>query len=321
MVASKKILITGGCGFIGLNLIDFLIKNTDWDISILDNLSVGEKKHLEKFPKNRIDFFKGDILIENDVKKAIKNCQYLVHLAAQTDVINSIKNPIEDAKVNILGLLNLLNSSVEHEINRFVFASSAAPLGEQIPPIDEKKVPSPVSPYGASKLAGEGYCSAFAEIFNKKNVVLRFSNVYGPHSYKKESVVANFIKKILFNETLIIYGDGNQTRDFIHVNDIISAIYLSLTKKLKNNYYLFQIGTGQEISINKLYKVIKDEFNKKGHEISNPIYKKSRKGEIFKSYCNVKKAKEELGFKPDIKINNGIKDTLDWFLKNNEFKK
>jgi len=318
MNASKKILITGGCGFIGLNLVDYLISKTDWDIFILDNLSVGRKKDLEdikNYSKNRISFYKGDILNKKDVEQVICDCDFVVHLAAQTDVIFSVKNPVDDARVNILGLLNLLNASVEHKIKRFVFASSAAPLGEQDPPVDESKVPSPMSPYGASKLAGEGYCSSYSASFDLSNVVLRFSNVYGLYSFYKGSVIAKFIRQILLGEQPIIFGDGNQTRDFIFASDIAKAVFLSLTVDVPNINNLYQIGTGVEVSINDLYTMIKKELEKNGYNVLDAIYKKPRKGEIYRNFCSINKAKNELDFKPSIKLEEGIEKTVNWFLK------
>ncbi|MEF8832801.1 MAG: NAD-dependent epimerase/dehydratase family protein, partial [Candidatus Thermoplasmatota archaeon] len=243
-----RLLVTGGCGFVGTNLIEFILDRSDWDITVLDNLSQGKLEYLKAVDghsEERVDFYKGDVRDLDDVKEAMENCDFVIHLAAQTSVIDSIEKPKEDADINIMGTINLLEEAVEKGIERFIVASSAAPLGEQEMPIHEEKVPQPLAPYGASKLACEGYCSAFSGSHSLTTVALRFSNVYGPKSWHKGSVVAKFIKQILEGETPIIYGDGGQTRDFIHTKDIAQALYLSCIEELEDDFELFQIATGE----------------------------------------------------------------------------
>ncbi|MFW6041261.1 MAG: GDP-mannose 4,6-dehydratase [Thermoplasmatota archaeon] len=315
----KRVLVTGGCGFVGTNLVDFLLRKTEWDITVLDNLSEGKIEYLESidnYSRERVNFFKGDIRKDSDIDEAIKGCDYIFHLAAQTDVIHSIEDPYKDADINILGTINLLNQSVENEVDKLVLASSAAPLGEQEMPIDENKVPSPISPYGASKLACEGYCSAYSGSYRLKTVALRFSNVYGPNSWHKGSVVAKFIKQILDKDIPIIYGDGEQTRDFIHTYDISQALYLSAVKDFTNTFELFQIATGEETSVNELYRVIKDEMRYHDIEVHEPQYGDAREGEIYRNYADISKAKKIMGFEPSISLEEGIKETVEWFLKN-----
>jgi len=312
-----KVLITGGCGFVGLNLVKHLLERTNWKINVLDNLSTNRLESLNKIRKSskkRINFFKGDIRNKKDIEKAIRGCDFLVHLAAQTGVIPSQKNPEEDAFINIIGTINLLKIAIKRKIKKFVFISSAAPLGNQKMPLNEKKIPQPLSPYGASKLAGEAYCSAFSASFGLKTTVLRASNIYGPFSDNKESIIANFIKRILRHKPVIIYGLGKQTRDFIYVKDVCEAIYLSLIKKLPHGFEVFQIGTGQETSIGQLFRLIKEEFEKRGYNVQKPIYKPERKGEVKRSYTDISKARKFLGFKPKIKLTTGIQNTIEWFL-------
>jgi len=313
---NQKVLITGGCGFIGTNLVEYLLEKTNWKINILDNLSTGDFKNLKKiknFSKKRISFLKGDIRNKKDIEKVIKGCDFVVNLAAQTGVISSQDNPLEDASINILGIIKFLEESRKFKIEKFLQASSAAPLGEQKMPLNENKVPKPLSPYGASKLAGEGYCSAFSASFGLNTVVLRISNVYGPFSKSKESVISNFVKSILEGKSVIIYGDGKQTRDFIYVKDVCEVIYLSLIKKLPHNFELFQIGTDKETSINNLFEIIKKEFERRGNKVKEPIYKPERKGEIRRNYADITKVKKILGFKPKTRLQQGIKKTIDWF--------
>lgn len=315
----KRSLVTGGCGFIGTNLIDYIMDRTDWDISVLDNLSVGKLEYLksiDNYSEDRIDFYEGDIRDVIAVEKAINGCDLVVHLAAQTGVIPSVEDPKEDAEINIMGTLNILEASVEHDIERFVQASSAAPLGEQEQPVHEGKVPRPLAPYGASKLSCEGYCSAFAGSYGLQTAALRFSNVYGPNSWHKGSVVAKFIRQILDGEQLTIYGDGGQTRDFIHTKDISQAIYRSLTEGLENDFELFQLGTGEETSVNTLYDLIESKLESHEVELPGVVHGEERAGEIYRNYADISKAKSVLGYKPTVDLEEGIDETIEWFMEN-----
>ncbi|MEF8874081.1 MAG: GDP-mannose 4,6-dehydratase [Candidatus Thermoplasmatota archaeon] len=313
----ERFLITGGCGFIGTNLVEYLLKKVDGNITVMDNLSKGKIKYLKSldgYSEDRIRFIEGDIRDEEDVKTALENCEYVIHLAAQTSVMESIEYPRNDAEINVLGTINLLNESMERDVNRFVLASSAAPLGEQEMPIHEEKVPRPLAPYGASKLAGEGYCSAYAGSYDLQTVALRFSNVYGPKSWHKGSVVAKFIKQILDGETPRIFGDGDQTRDFIHTRDISQALYLSCTQELDNRFELFQIATGKETTVNELYSKLKTKLDSKGVEVPEAQYAEEREGEIYRNYADISKAQKELNYEPDVTLDEGLDETIDWFL-------
>ncbi len=317
------ILITGGAGFIGLNLIDYILKHNKYRIIVLDNLSYGNLELLKKIArkykanystniedlKSDLIFVKGDIRDKN-LEPLFKRSDYVIHLAAQTGVIPSIKDPFKDAEINVLGTLNLLNYSVRFKIKKFIFSSSAAPLGEQTPPLNENKIPSPLSPYGASKLSGEGYCSAFYGSYGLKTVVLRFSNVYGRYSYHKGSVVAEFFKRIINNKPIFVYGDGNQTRDFIFAEELSSAI-ISAIEKEESSGNIFQLGTGIETSVNTLVSYIKEVVERD----LKVEYKPARKGEIRRNYTSIEKAKKLLGFKPAVELKKGLELTYKWFLK------
>jgi UDP-glucose 4-epimerase len=322
-----NLLITGGAGFIGVNLVQYFLKQKKYKISVLDNLSSGNYQLLERIARScRISvedafsrspdtlwFVKGDIRDRAVVNDVIARQGFIVHLAAQAGVILSIENPGEDADINIMGTLNLLESAVKHNIGKFIFASSAAPLGEQEPPLDEAKVPLPLSPYGASKLAAEAYCSAFHGSFGLPTVVLRFSNVYGPHSYHKGSVIAHFIKRILTGEHLVIYGDGEQTRDFLYVEDICRIIHKILEDKSgKTSGEIFQLGTGTETSVNDLVT----HLNKLVPTSVETRYEAERKGEIKRNYASPQKLFKTLGIKAETGLETGIAKTWQWFTEN-----
>ena len=312
-----KILITGGCGFIGVNLVRYLLKKGDYKIVVVDNFSVGKVEYLNEaiqdLPnKSLVQIVEGDIRNRDICEKVTQSIDVIVHLAAQAGVIPSIKDPFYDCEINIIGTLNLLYSAVKNKVDKFIFASSNAPVGEQVPPVNETKIPKPLSPYGASKLACEAYCSAFYHSYGLKTVIFRFSNVYGPYCLHKNSVVAKFIKDGILKGELTIYGDGKQTRDFIYVDDICQAIYLVLNYKNSDQIWgtLFHLGTGKETTILELAELVKSLFDKK-IKIS---FAPPRKGEIRRNYSDISKARQVLGFFPQIFFKNGVKKVFNWFV-------
>ncbi len=315
-----NVLITGGCGFIGVNLVRYLLQRGDYEIIVFDNFSVGKKEYLEEAisdlsNKNRVQVVEGDIRDKALCQEVSKGVSAIVHLAAQAGVIPSIEDPFYDCEVNVIGTLNLLYSAVKNNVDKFVFASSNAPLGEQDPPVSEEKIPQPLSPYGASKLACEAYCSAFYGSYSLKTVIFRFSNVYGPYCLHKDSVIAKFIKDGLIKGELTIYGDGKQTRDFIHVDDICQAIYLVLNYSGSNQIWgsPFHLGTGKETTILELAELIKDLFEKEIKLSFAP----PRKGEIIRNYSDISRAKDVLGFSPQISLKDGVKAVYNWFIRKN----
>lgn len=303
----KSILITGGCGFIGVNLIHYLLNQEGVKIRVLDDESIGKKDNLCELD---VEFLHGDIRDDRTVRTALRDMDGVVHLAADTRVIDSIKNPKHNFEVNVAGTFNLLEQMRETGVRQLIYASTGgAILGEMAPPINESMVAAPMSPYGASKLAGEGYCSAFTQAYQFCCSVLRFSNVYGPRSYHKGSVVAAFIKRILKGEPLVVYGDGSQTRDFIYINDLCEGIRLAIEHKRGG---VFQLGTGVPTSVNDLLKLIRELVG--GRYSYSVLYERFRKGEILHTHCDITKAKKELGFEPVTTLSEGLKETWEWFL-------
>jgi UDP-glucose 4-epimerase len=298
-----NILVTGGAGFIGSNLTRMLLKNGH-RVKILDNFSIGKKNNIDHLD---IEIIEGDILDPAVVSMAIKHVNGVVHLAAQTGVPGSIDNPIKDCQVNILGTLNMLEACREQDIKRFVFASSNAPLGRQKPPATEDKAPLPVSPYGASKLAGEGYCLAYNGSWSLGSIVLRFANIYGPYSIHKNSVVAKFFKDIINKGSITIDGDGQQTRDFIYVEDLCRAIELALESNISGE--IFQIATGVETSILELAEKVKQISSQLIGINHNP----PRQGDIRKNFSEISKARNLLGWTPYTELNEGLQNTWNWF--------
>src|ERR1700722_972788 len=296
----KSYLVTGGCGFIGVNLTTRLVANGA-RVRILDNLSLGKREDIEALG---VDLQVGDIRDFAAIKAACKDIDTVVHLAAHTRVIESVTNPELNFEINAIGTMNVLRACRDAGVKKFIFASTGgAILGEQEPPVHEGMVPRPVSPYGASKLVGEGYCSAFPGSYGLNPVALRFSNVYGPYSYHKGSVVAQFFRNLMQKEPLVVYGDGEQTRDFLYVADLVEAILLA--DKTEPAGEVFQIASGRETSIRSLL----DTMQKVLPDLSFDIrYESSRAGEISRNYASIEKARRLLGYDPKTKLEDGLKN-------------
>lgn len=339
-----KILVTGGCGFIGTNLVGELLRKGSFSLlRIVDNLSVGTRSALEETlaresrfstveEEDKITFEMGSIgsasgdekktsceLLVGDIRdkehavKACRGIDTVVHLAANTGVFPSVENPRLDFESNVLGTLNYLEACRINGVKRFVFASSGAPVGECRPPIHEEIAPHPVSPYGASKLAGEGYCSAYFRTFGVETVALRFSNVYGPGSGHKSSVVAKFIGHCLRGEELEIYGSGNQTRDFIFINDLVRAICLAMTVDDIGGE-TFQIATNTETTIAELTNKLSAVFKAAGFEDIPVRHSEFRKGDVMRNFSDTSKADKILGWRTETDLESGLSRTFDWFL-------
>jgi UDP-glucose 4-epimerase len=320
---TQRWLITGGCGFIGTSLIAHLLrKNPETHIRILDNLSIGKREDLTEaiafagsgldINSLNIELIEGDIIDYDACLKCCNGADVVIHLAANTGVAPSIENPRHDMETNINGTLNMLEASRHNNVKKFIFASSGAAIGKAEPPIHENMSPRPVSPYGASKLAGEAYCSAYYNTFGINTVSLRFGNVYGPFSKHKNSVIAKFFKLALSGHPLEIYGDGNQTRDFIYIDDLINAIMLSMKSDVGGE--TFQIATYRETTVNeiamKIKEIVENSFMKK----VNIIHTEPRVGDVKRNYSDISKAKNLLGFEPKYTLEEGLRRTYDYFV-------
>lgn len=291
-------------------------------IRVLDNLSVGTKEDLlevlssiEKelnIKPTTIELVEGDIRNYKTCLKCCEGIDIVVHLAASTGVALSVENPRYDMETNVIGTLNMLEAARHNNIKKFIFASSGASVGKTNPPIHENIPPRPVSPYGASKLSGEAYCSAYFNTFGIKTISLRFGNVYGPLSKHKNSVVAKFFKLAIEGKPLEIYGDGNQTRDFIYIDDLIEAIILSVKADIGGE--VFQIATYSETTVNEIASKIKEIVEKTLSKEVQIVYSKPRLGDVRKNYSDISKAKKLLGFEPKFTLDEGLKKTFEYFI-------
>ncbi len=321
-----KWLITGGCGFIGTNLIRRLFEDDaeDHSIRVYDNLSVGGRNDLEKIasfeevssdapgniPDAGVELVVGDVRDSDATQRATAGADVIVHLAAQAGVPTSVENPRYDFEANALGTFNLLEAGRHQDVDRFVFASSAAPIGECEPPIHEDMACKPKAPYGASKLAGEGYCSAYHGSFGIETVALRFGNVYGPRSGHKSSVVAKFIRRAMEGKTLEIYGDGQQTRDFIHTSDLIRAIMLAATQPDVGGE-TYQIATNSETTVNALTETLVEILEEETVlESVDVTHTEPRAGDVRRNYSDTSKAETVLGWTPKVSLKEGLRRTV-----------
>ena len=275
---------------------------------MLDNEVLGSREVLEG---TDAEFIHGDIRDRRILDAALKGVDAVVHLAADTRVIDSIADPQFNFDNNVTGTFNLLMAMREAGAPRLVNASTGgAILGEVPPPVHEDMAPAPTSPYGAAKLAVEGYCSAFSASYGMQAVSLRFSNVYGPLSFHKGSVVAAFFRAILAGKPLIIFGDGSQQRDYVHIDDLCDGIIAGLTSAKSG---AFQLGTGVPVTLNELVEEMRAAVGPEyaGFEV---IHEDFRPGEIRNTYCDISKAKRELGYSPRVGLKEGLKETWAWFM-------
>jgi len=301
-----KVLVTGGAGFIGSHIVDRLIQEGH-DVVVVDNLSTGKRKNINR----DAHFYKMDILnsrIEKIFKK--EKPDLISHHAAQMDVRRSVADPIFDAQVNVLGLLNLLENAVRYGTKKVIFASSGgAVYGEQqVFPAPETHPLHPVSPYGISKLAGEHYLYYYQQVAGLNYVALRYANVYGPRQdpFGEAGVVAIFSQKTLMNDQPIINGNGKQTRDYVFVEDVVEAHMAVIEKSIKG---IFNVGTGKETSVNQLFRHLVDISGAKVKEVYGP----EKRGEQIRSVLDYAKIKKATEWEPKVELYDGLKMTVDYF--------
>ncbi len=302
----SSILVTGGAGFIGSNLVKSLLDHGH-DIIVIDNFITGYMENIPKLDKLKI--VHGDITDIKLIRKYVKQVDSIFHLAASVGNLKSIENPNQDAYVNIVGTLNLLNAAREFKISKIIYSSSSAIYGDvEYIPLDENHPICPTSPYGVSKLAAEKYCLCYSKLYDLDVVCLRYFNVYGINQRFNPygNIVPIWSKCILDNKPITIYGDGGQTRDFINVADIVQA---NIKSHEKNGIIgAYNIGSGQAITINKLAKTLQKISCKK----VSINYEKPRKGEVLHSEANINKAKKAFNFRPEVPLEKGLLEYLNW---------
>jgi len=312
MYPMKNCLISGGAGFIGSHLAERLVQEKN-NVIIVDNFSSGNINNLEKV-KNKIKIVRLDIRNDKKIDDILKNIDVIFHLAAIVSVQESIKNPKETFEVNLNGTINLLEGMKKNSIPKIIFASSSAVYGNvNKNNICEKDNISPISPYGLSKYLAEEIIRIYQRLSMINATCLRFFNVYGQRQDGKSpysGVISKFIEKIKNNKRPEIYGNGNQTRDFVYVEDIVNALINAMSFDDKKNRIL-NIGTGKTISINDLYKIIINLLPQiNGQKKPEPIYLPAREGDIIYSGADIRKAVSDLNYHPKFSVFDGLKKYL-----------
>ncbi len=318
-ILEKRILITGGAGFIGSNIVDYLISIGHKHITVLDNLETGSLTNLHQH-LDKINFIQGDITNYDTCINATKNCDVVLHQAALGSVPRSIANPTNTHTTNLTGFLNMLEACKANQVKRFVYASSSSVYGsDETLPKQEDKTGQPLSPYAITKVANELYANVFYQLYNLEVIGLRYFNVFGAKQNPAgpyAAVIPIFINNCLNNEPSFIFGDGSNQRDFTHVSNVVQANILAATSTNEKAYGdVFNIAFGGSIAINELYELIKTKLNS-NLEIQ---YKAPRVGEIKNSFAAIDKAKAILGYQPQMNLQDGINDTVNWY--QTQFKK
>jgi len=301
-----KILVTGGAGFIGSNIVDALIENGH-EVAIIDNLSTGKEENINpKASFSNVDITDFEAL--ESVFQSFKP-EIVFHVAAQIDVRKSMEDSSFDAEVNVVGSVNLFSLCVQYGIKRIVFSSTGGALygePEELPAKEDSPI-QPLSPYGVSKYCAEQYLNYFKRLYGIERVILRYGNVYGPRQdpLGEAGVIAIFTNKILKGESPTVFGDGNQTRDYVFIEDVVRANVLALEGKEG----IYNIGTGKETSLNRLIEIFLDVL---GKEVK-PEYAPQRIGEVYRISLDCERAKRELGFVPKYPLAEGIIKTIEWY--------
>ncbi|MGP4077624.1 NAD-dependent epimerase/dehydratase family protein [Halobacillus sp. K22] len=301
-----KILVTGGAGFIGSHLVDLLLAQGHTPI-ILDNFSNGRKENVP----SGVKIYKINLLSEKVERIFEKEKPDIVmHLAAQVSVAKSLENPAEDTAVNVLGTVKLLQYSMKFGVKKFIFSSSSAVYGYTSEPIYEGSSTNPISFYGTSKLASENYIKLFNTLYDLPYTIFRYANVYGPRqrSDGEGGVISIFIEQLLRNEAPVIFGDGNQTRDFVYVDDVARANLLAITNA---NNQTINIGSHTQTSVNLLYILLSNQLQSP----QKPNYKAKREGDILHSQLSNLKALDCLKWQPQYDLKTGLDYTIEYFKK------
>lgn len=318
----KKVLVTGAAGFIGCNLSEHLLKH-DVEVVALDNFITGRKDNIEFLKSfDKFTFIEGDIRNIKDCEKAVKGCSVVFHQAALGSVPRSVDDPITTNEINISGFLNMLEASRKEGIQRFVYAASSSTYGDSIElPKKEEKIGKPLSPYAVTKYVNELYAQVYGDLHGFETIGLRYFNVFGRRQDPDGAYAAaipKFVKLLIQHKSPIVYGDGEQFRDFTYIDNVIQANVLAATTE--NNKALnqvYNVAFGESTSVNELIQVLKELLSKHDEKIASvkQVNEPKRPGEIKHSLASIDKAKDLLGYNPTHSFSQGIEEAIDWYWK------
>jgi UDP-glucose 4-epimerase len=305
--AQLRVLVTGGAGFVGATLVRRLVAGGH-SVRVLDNYSTGDASYLAGVDAELV---KGDIRDTAALDGALAGIQAVVHLAAAGSVVQSVADPVANFDVNVVGTFRVLDAARRAGVQRVVQASTGGALiGDAAPPVDERSLPKPISPYGASKLAGEGYAHAFARAYGLGTVALRFANVYGPWSaHKRGAAITSFFRAIHAGQPIVIYGDGSASRDYTHVEDISRAIELALSPGIPAGTVL-HVASGVETTVAQLADLCRGAAGVPGHPLE---HRAARVGDVGRNFASYDLAGNVLGYAPTISREAGLASTWRWF--------
>ncbi len=306
----NKLLLTGGCGFIGSNLVKKL-EQKNYDVIILDNLSKGSLDYIKDC---KARFIEADIRDQKTVAEAMQGVYGVIHLAAFGSVVESVESPEENFDINVRGTFNILNQCRKAGVQQVIFASTGGALiGNTPPPVNENSLPQPISPYGSGKLCGEAYCCSFAHAYDMNITALRFANVIGPVSWHKKGAVTAFMKSILNNQKITIYGDGTATRDFLFIDDLCNGIIQAYEKNLPG-FTPVHLASGKEVSVRSLAQSICEVAGVSNYPIE---LLPRRPGEVEKNFGDYSLARQLFDFQPSTSLKEALSITWEWFKDQN----
>ena len=305
-----RYVVTGGAGFIGSNTVDELVRRGA-SVVVLDDLSAGKEENLAEV-RNKISFIKGSITDLETVRKAMHEADYVIHLAARTSVPRSVKDPLETNKVNVEGTLNVLVAARDAKVKRIVYAASSSAYGETptLPKVETMQ-PEPISPYGVAKYAGELYVQTFGRVYGLENVCLRYFNIFGPRQdpgSPYSGVLAKFCSGFLEAAPPVVFGDGEQSRDFTYVDNAVAANLLACEAPNVSGK-VFNVGTGGRVTLNETIALLK---NLTGTSLETK-FESPRDGDIRDSQADIMQAHEFLKYEPLVSFEEGLRRTLDWY--------
>ena len=322
-ITKKRILITGGAGFIGSNLCEALL-NKENKVVCLDNFATGKRKNIEEFLEDpNFILIEGDIRNLDDCLKATKDIDYVLHQAALGSVPRSLKDPITSNQVNISGFLNMLVASQDNGVKRFVFAASSSTYGDsQSMPKVEDIIGKPLSPYAITKYVNELYADIFSKTYGLETIGLRYFNVFGRKQDPNgayAAVIPKFVSQLMSGESPVINGDGNYSRDFTYIDNVIQANLLSLvTTNKKSINTVYNVAYGDRNTLNDLMGYLKEYLSEFDSKISNieVVFGPNRVGDIPHSHASVTKAKKYLNYNPQFTLQQGLKEAVKWYWEN-----
>lgn len=302
-----RVLVTGGAGFIGSNLVKALLEKGMY-VVVYDDLSTGRAENLPKDVRGRLRITEGDILDREKLREVMEGIEVVFHNAARVTIRDSLDKPFEDAEINVMGTISVIQASIERKVKKLIFASSMAVYGEKEGLSREKDLLKPTTPYGISKRTAEEYCLYASKRHALRTIILRYFNTYGPNQRISPDVgvITTFIDRLLKKESLTVFGGGNQVRDFVHVDDIVRANLLVLEREIEGG--IFNIGTGRGISINDLAKYL-GKMMDRDIEIR---HEGVTKYETRYAVADISRARERLRYSPKVNLEKGIKKMIEW---------